>query len=165
MGRQGIKYTEEEKEILFQNVLNHIKEGMAFRNAIKQNDTFSRTIWDELIKIPEKNAQYAHACKERADAIFEDIIEIADNSGNDVKTINGVDFVNHEAIQRDKLRVDARKWAVSKMDPKKYGDKLDLGSSDGSMSPNKLPTEFEDLPEELLDKMANYFQGIDSIEK
>ena len=30
------------------------------------------------------------------------------------------------AVQRNKLRVDARKWVLSKLAPKKYGDKLEL---------------------------------------
>ena len=29
---------------------------------------------------------------------------------------------NHNVINRDRLRVDARKWAASKLAPKKYGD-------------------------------------------
>ena len=35
----------------------------------------------------------------------------------------GNPITNHNVIQRDRLRVDARKWALSKMNPKKYGDK------------------------------------------
>ena len=37
---------------------------------------------------------------------------------------------NGEAVQRSKLRVDARKWMASKMAPKKYGDKLAVGGAD-----------------------------------
>ncbi len=33
-------------------------------------------------------------------------------------------LVDHEHIQRSRLRVDARKWLMSKMAPKKYGEKL-----------------------------------------
>jgi len=29
-------------------------------------------------------------------------------------------------VQRDRLRVDTRKWYLSKIMPKKYGDKLDV---------------------------------------
>ena len=35
--------------------------------------------------------------------------------------------VNNEAVQRSRLRVDARKWLMSKLMPKKYGEKLELG--------------------------------------
>ena len=40
------------------------------------------------------------------------------------------------------LRIDTRKWALARMSPKKYGDKvtqdIDLKSSDGSMTPTKI---------------------------
>ena len=36
----------------------------------------------------------------------------------------GNERTNHEAIQRSRLKVDTRKWAMSKLAPKKYGDKI-----------------------------------------
>lgn len=35
---------------------------------------------------------------------------------------------NGDAVQRSKLRVDARKWVAAKLKPKKYGDKIDVTS-------------------------------------
>ena len=70
-----------------------------------------------------------------ADAIFDEAMEIADSSSGDwtTKVVRGEEakVVDHENIQRSRLRVDTRKWAASKMAPKKYGDKLDLGGSIG----------------------------------
>jgi hypothetical protein len=54
------------------------------------------------------------------DKVAEDIIDISDDKLGDP--------------QRDRLRVDARKWLLSKMLPKKYGDKLDV-TSDGEKMP------------------------------
>jgi hypothetical protein len=70
--------------------------------------------------------QYVQACEERADSIFEEIIEIADNTTNDSIITDKGEIPNNEWIARSRLRVDARKWAVSKMNPKKYGDKTDV---------------------------------------
>ena len=41
--------------------------------------------------------------------------------------------VNGEAIQRSRLRVDTRKWILSKMVPKKYGTKVtaEITGADG----------------------------------
>ena len=122
-------YTKEQKEKIFNKVIDYISNGMSLRKALKQKDVFSKTVWDELIKEEEKNTQYARACSERADCIFDEIIDISDNSGNDTIIKDGVEIVNHEAIQRDRLRVEARKWAVSKMNPKKYGDKLQVDAT------------------------------------
>lgn len=59
----------------------------------------------------------------------EDIIEIADDSGLDVTldAESGAPRVDGEAIQRAKLRVDTRKWLMSKVAPHRYGDKVDVG--------------------------------------
>ena len=56
--------------------------------------------------------------------------DIADNGENDYMKRSGKDqepgyVVNGEAIQRSRLRVDARKWLLSKLAPKKYGDKIE----------------------------------------
>ena len=42
--------------------------------------------------------------------------------------------VNYENIQRSRLRVDTRKWIMSKLAPKKYGDKVtqELTGKDGA---------------------------------
>jgi hypothetical protein len=54
--------------------------------------------------------QYARACEIRADHLFDEMFDIADDVKGDAT--------------RDKLRVDTRKWALSKMNPKKYSDMI-----------------------------------------
>lgn len=79
--------------------------------------------------------QYAYSKEEQADFLAEEIIEIADDGSNDLMTIQKGDMSyeveNKEVTNRSRLRVDARKWIASKLKPKKYGDKLDLGSEGG----------------------------------
>jgi lambda repressor-like predicted transcriptional regulator len=67
--------------------------------------------------------QYARAREVQADAMFDEILEIADQFDN------VQDKLDVEHINRAKLRIDTRKWAVSKMAPKKYGEKVDLNHS------------------------------------
>jgi hypothetical protein len=70
--------------------------------------------------------------------LTEEILDIADDGSNDWmekldKDGKSVGWaVNGEAVQRSKLRVDARKWIASKLKPKKYGDKLDTTLSEAS---------------------------------
>ena len=67
---------------------------------------------------------YTRACEERAEAIFDEIIEIADDSTGDIKTTeDGIKTFNPEFTARSKIKIDARKWSLSKMKPKKYGDR------------------------------------------
>lgn len=82
--------------------------------------------------------QYARAREVQADAIFEDILDIADDGTNDWMMRRGEDdagwVANGEHIQRSRLRVDARKWMAGKLAPKKYGDKssVELSGKDGA---------------------------------
>jgi hypothetical protein len=71
--------------------------------------------------------QYARAREIQAQGFVEDLIEIADDSSNDYKELaNGRRVVDQEVVSRSRLRWDARRWHVSKVLPKFYGDKLDL---------------------------------------
>ncbi len=70
-------------------------------------------------------AQYVRAREVQADRFAEEILEIADDASDDW-TIGegGRKALDHEHVQRSRLRVDTRKWAAGKLAPKRYGDKL-----------------------------------------
>ena len=69
-------------------------------------------------------AQYARARSELADHWADEIVEIADDgTGDEWTDADGREHVNQDHIQRSKLRVDARKWLLARMAPKKYGDR------------------------------------------
>lgn len=84
----------------------------------------------------EFNEQYARARDEQMEYFSEEIMDIADDGRNDWMEIYNNEGeqvgwkINGEATMRSKIRVDVRKWLMSKRLPKKYGDKLDL-TSDG----------------------------------
>lgn len=76
--------------------------------------------------------KYARARERQADYLAQQIIEIADDGRRDYTVDeDGHEAVDHDHIARSRLRVDARKWAASKLAPKKYGDKLGIGGADG----------------------------------
>lgn len=92
------------------------RDKRSFRSVSTDKDMPAlSTIELELAKDAEFSGQYAHARDNRAEGIFEETLEIADNS-------------TPESVQVDRLRIDTRKWMVGKMQPKKYGDKLDVTS-------------------------------------
>jgi hypothetical protein len=58
-----------------------------------------------------------------------ELLSIADDGSNDTYVIDeetGATAVNHDVINRSRLRVDTRKWLMSKLAPKKYGDRTVL---------------------------------------
>ncbi len=81
--------------------------------------------------------QYARAKAEQAALGVEEMYEISDDGTNDFYTDEkGKVKVDHENIQRSRLRVDTRKWVASKLLPKLYGDKLDITSGGDKIDSN-----------------------------
>jgi hypothetical protein len=68
------------------------------------------TVYQWLNRHPEFAELYARAREQRAEMIAEDVIEIADTEFDP---------------QKARVRIDARKWAAAKMNPKNYGDKVE----------------------------------------
>lgn len=131
-------YSEEQKNKLFDEIISFISNDcMALRNVLKKDAMpSSQTFYKWLDEDEDKSKQYARATKVRADSLFDEILDIADAFENDVVLDKeGNPITNHNIIQRDRLRVDARKWALSKLNPKKYGDKLDVTSDGDKINP------------------------------
>jgi hypothetical protein len=120
-------YSDEQKNKMFDEICLRISKGEALRNILNEKEMLSNTVFYEMLKNENKNEQYARACEIRADKIFDEILEISDKQDSDVIIgEDGNQYINHNIINRNRLQVDARKWILSKMNPKKYGDKLDL---------------------------------------
>jgi hypothetical protein len=68
--------------------------------------------------------KYALSRQQQAEVLAQQLIEIADDGSNDTyKTEDGQTVVNHDHINRSRLRIDVRKWIASKLLPKVYGEK------------------------------------------
>jgi hypothetical protein len=124
----------------FDDIIFDISEnGTPTRRAIK-SAKIGMAVFYELLRDEEKQKRYARACELRSDRIFEEMMDIADSTKDDVVyDENGNKVVNHNVINRDRLRVDTRKWVLSKMNPKKYGDKLELDANiEGNLLTHKI---------------------------
>lgn len=135
MAGRPITWTEEKKKEAINIILNEISENGksvrsilngANREILPSNVTFCE--W--LSKDEELTKQYARATELRAESIFEDILEIADTTieGKVIETDESGrtkekvgDMLGHRRLQ-----IDARKWMLGKLYPKKYGDKIEV---------------------------------------
>jgi hypothetical protein len=112
-------------------ICERIADGESLRSICLNRDMPNKaTVFRWLAKHADFCDQYARARQVQADALFDEILDIADNGGNDWMERKGDDGVslgwreNGEALRRSALRVDARKWMAGKLQPKKYGDKF-----------------------------------------
>lgn len=110
---------------LFEEVILDISEGMPVRQALKGKISNGK-FYDMLEENEAYAKRYARATELRAEKIFEDALDIADDSTDDIIYKDGVPIENQKVVQRDRLRVETRKWFLSKLHPKKYGDKSEV---------------------------------------
>ena len=137
------KYSQE----MADKICGLISNGMSLRAICNVNGMPARgTVYQWLSENIEFQDQYTRARVEQADYFAEEIVEIADSVEAD-----------SAAVAKARLQVDARKWAASKLAPKKYGEKteLDVKSSDGSMTPTvRLDAEeYRKIAEDVLRKI------------
>lgn len=113
-----------------------MSDGQSIRKICASEDMpDASTVYLWLATHKEFSEQYAIAAEERAHGLAEETLEIADDASNDWMVRNGKDqepgwTLNGEHVQRSRLRVDTRKWFVSKLAPKKYGDKQTVEHTD-----------------------------------
>jgi len=126
-------YSDKEKENIVNDICNKIANGSTVRKALKESEISNVTFFRWIDADEQKVKQYARATQLRAEAMAEELLTIVDSTEDDIITDeDGNRITNHNVIQRDRLRSDTRKWLMSKMFPKKYGDasKLTLEGGD-----------------------------------
>lgn len=123
MGRPSM-YTQEIADF----ICERIADGESLRNICLGDEMPCRSsVFKWLNENKSFSDQYARAREAQADHMADEILAIADETDRDTIDTEGGERANNEWIARSRLRVDARKWLASKMAPKKYGDKLDVG--------------------------------------
>lgn len=118
-------------------ICRRLAEGETLRAICREDEmpTISTVMaWVlDLEKHKEFSEQYTRAREAQAENMFDEILEISDDSSDDhmMIEVGKKDLIveNKEFVQRSRLRVDTRKWYLSKVLPKKFGEKLDLTSA------------------------------------
>lgn len=138
--------TPEEKESIFNDILDEITEGRALTNILKDPGMFSPNSFFKYIQEnDDKRELYARACEVRHELLFDRMLNIAEvPEEGDETTLdhNGIKIVTKDMLGHRRLKIDTIKWQLGKLNPKKYGDKLDLSSE------SKITFAAENLTEE-----------------
>lgn len=138
------KYTDK----LADRICQMIAQGQSVRSICAKKDMISMQTFFRWLRENDKfREQYARACEERSYMHAEDIIEIADNATNDyMEKLEGDGYIfNSENVQRSRLRIDTRKWLMSKLNPKVYGDKLDMTTNGNDIGVTLSASQAEQL--------------------
>lgn len=134
-----------------EKICSKIAEGMSLRKICSENGMPTvGTVCLWLAKDREFSEQYARAREAQAETMADEILDIADKIPPMNPTTGAYDS---GAVNHQRLRIDSRKWVASKLKPKKYGDRLDLSSADGTMTPKTVALDASKLSTATLNEL------------
>lgn len=129
-------YTDE----IGREICEMLAEGKTLSSVCAANEHFpcAKTIRRWALDPEHRfSPMYTRARELGYQAMGDDILDAADDGRNDWMETFDKDGestgwkINGEVVQRSRLRVDTRKWVLSKMLPKIYGDKVAITDPDG----------------------------------
>jgi hypothetical protein len=127
--------TQEEKERLAQAVFEAMEGGLSAFQSCKAVG-FGWTAFLETMKEDAALAnRYARAREVLIERLASETLALADQAPAMVTDERGVTRYDSAAVQHQRLQVDTRKWLLSKLAPKKYGERLELaGDADSPIA-------------------------------
>jgi hypothetical protein len=135
--RADSKYTPE----LANLILEKLAEGLSLKEICRECDQV--TVDEKTVRtwaiddVQGFGARYSKAREVGYHSMADEIFDIADDGRNDwmdrtnSKTGEVEQVPNNEHMNRSRLRVDTRKWFLSKVLPKIYGDKIAVTGNEG----------------------------------
>jgi len=107
-------------------IIADITGGMGTIRAVEAQGLHRMTFYRALDADAALRDRYARAKDAGLEAMADETLEIADTVTGDTIDDDGVIRIAPDVVARARLRVDTRKWLLSKLAPKKYGDKVDV---------------------------------------
>jgi terminase small subunit-like protein len=108
------------------SVLSAIEGGSTLRQTAENNHISASAIIRRARESDEFAKQYARVLELRTDADFESLEDVVSEEPE-----RGKFGVDSAWVNWRKLQIDTRKWALSKRNPKKYGDLTKLSGPNG----------------------------------
>lgn len=117
----GKQYTQEERARLAAAVLDGMAGGLSLRKAAKAAEVPPQTFLDWCTDDPALAGRYARAREAMIDVYFDELMDTVKREPviADGKVDNG-------EVQHRRLYADTLKWALSKVAPKRYGDRVEI---------------------------------------
>jgi hypothetical protein len=124
-----------DKAAICKEVLQGMRDGLSAFKACQKAGVPQSTFNDWVNGDKNLSVEYAHAREDLIERIANEVMELADSEVPET----GDGKKDWQAIQKHKLQVDTRKWLLSKLAPKKYGEKLELsGDPDNPVAIQKI---------------------------
>jgi hypothetical protein len=113
-------------EIMFESFIEQVYRGRSLRSLVEDDprlvsyEDFLRWIKRD----PQRHERFKEAQEARTEFLAGEILEIADGA-------EAIDPNSNDTVNRDKLRIDTRKWLMSAHNRKRYGESksIELGGT------------------------------------
>ena len=116
------KRSADEKQQISALVLSGMRSGLSALKACQAAGVHQSTFNTWLGNDSNLAVEYARAREDLIERMAQEVLEISDSDVG-IMPDGKKDWA---AVQKHKLQVDTRKWLLSKLAPKKYGDRLEL---------------------------------------
>lgn len=127
-----MKRTASEIELIFKKILKSVEDGTPLRQVLANTpDLGTATFYKWLDESPEFQKRYARAKELAAEALYDEMLQIARTPVKGTEVTDGplgVTVKTADALGHRRLLIDTIKWRLAKERPEKYGDKLDVTS-------------------------------------
>jgi hypothetical protein len=138
---------------LGENICELIACGWLMKDAARHFGIPPETVCRWVVRHEGFREAYAAARAQRTEIWGEEIIAIADDAMGDYTTDeHGNCVFNVENVHRARLRIDARRWQMVRLDPRLWGDRqqIDLRKlQEPPPGPPPLVYRWEEAPEEV----------------
>lgn len=144
------KQTEEKKEpgrsskysaALAERICDHIRCGCSLRKAAEKEGVNQSTV----MRWAHRNAgfceQYARACEERLAAFEDKLLDLMEEGHK----VAGRGLIGGNLLNAVKLEIDTLKWMLSKLMPKKYGDRKAVELTGANGGPVEMITDHDEV--------------------
>lgn len=136
-------------------ICDRLAAGESLLSICKDDDMPSRSVVHEWI-VENRHGfadKYARAREIQADTLADEVLQIANTPQMGTKSVSkatGMEVTEGDMIEHRRLQVDARKWYLAKVAPKKYGDKLAIGGDADNPIKTEQTLDVAGLPTEVL---------------
>lgn len=104
-------------ENMFENFIEQVYRGRSLKSLVEDDPRF--VSYEDFLRWikrdPQRSERFKEAQEMRTEFLAGEILEIADGA-------EAIDPASSDTVNRDKLRIDTRKWLMSAHNRKRYGE-------------------------------------------
>jgi hypothetical protein len=111
---------------MFENFIEQVYRGRSLKSLVEDDPRF--VSYEDFLRWVKRDATRHERFKEaqeiRTEFLAGEILEIADG-------VDAIDAHSNDTVNRDKIRIDTRKWLMSAHNRKRYGEtkQIELGGT------------------------------------